>query len=41
MRMLQKVGVAAGPSLSIEEIINDPHVQDRGIIFKQQTPRSR
>ena len=38
MRMLQKVGVAAGPSLSIEEIINDPHVQDRGIIFKQQHP---
>ena len=38
MRKLQKVGVAAGPSLSIEELIEDPHVRKRGIIFKQNHP---
>jgi len=29
MRKLQKVGVAAGPSFNIEELVNDPHVKNR------------
>jgi benzylsuccinate CoA-transferase BbsF subunit len=38
MHMLQKVGVAAGPSLSIEELIEDPHVRKRGAIIQQNHP---
>ena len=30
MHKLQKAGVAAGASLNIEELINDPHVQEAG-----------
>jgi benzylsuccinate CoA-transferase BbsF subunit len=35
MRKLQKVGVAAGPSFNIEELVNDPHVKNRGIFIEQ------
>ena len=38
MQMLQKVGVAAGPSFNIEELINDPHVKQRGIFIEQNHP---
>lgn len=33
--MLQKAGVAAGSSLDIEELVNDPHVVKRGAIIQQ------
>ena len=35
MHKLQKVGVAAGASLNIEEVINDPHCKERGIFIEQ------
>ncbi len=35
MYKLQMVGVAAGPSLNIEEAINDPHLKKRGIFIEQ------
>ena len=38
MHMLQKVGVAAGSSLDIEELINDPQVVKRGAIIQQNHP---
>ena len=38
MHMLQRVGVAAGASFNIEEIINDPHVKKRGAFIEQQHP---
>jgi benzylsuccinate CoA-transferase BbsF subunit len=36
--MLQKVGVAAMPSLSNEEIVNDPHFKHRGITTTVEHP---
>jgi len=33
--LLQKAGVAAGSSLDIGELVNDPHVVKRGAIFQQ------
>ncbi len=38
MRKLQKVRVAAGPSFNVEEVINDPHVKQRGIFIEQNHP---
>jgi benzylsuccinate CoA-transferase BbsF subunit len=38
MDKLQKVGVAAGPSFDVEELINDPHVKSRGILIEQKHP---
>jgi benzylsuccinate CoA-transferase BbsF subunit len=38
MHMLQRVGVAAGPSFNIEEVINDPHIKKRGAFIEQQHP---
>ena len=38
MQMLQKAGVAAGPSFNIKELINDPHVKKRGIFIEQNHP---
>ncbi len=38
MQMLQKGGVAAGPSFNIKELINDPHVKKRGIFIEQNHP---
>ena len=38
MHKLQKVGVSAGASLNIEEVINDPHVKDRGVFVEQNHP---
>ena len=36
--LLQKAGVAAGASLDIEELVDDPHVNQRGAIFNQNHP---
>ena len=38
MHKLQKAGVAAGASLNIEEVINDPHVKERGVFIEQNHP---
>ncbi len=38
MHKLQKAGVAAGPSLNIEEVVNDPHCKKRGVIIEQNHP---
>ena len=38
MRMLQKAGVAAMPSLSNEEIVSDPHFKERGISTTVEHP---
>ena len=39
MHKLQKVGVAAGASLSTEEIFNDPHVKERGALVELNHPK--
>jgi len=38
MQKLQKAGVATGPSFDVEELVNDPHVKDRGIFIEQNHP---
>lgn len=38
MTMLQAEGVAAGPSLGIDELINDPHIVDREVFFEIEHP---
>jgi crotonobetainyl-CoA:carnitine CoA-transferase CaiB-like acyl-CoA transferase len=38
MHKLQKAGVAAGGSLDIEELTNDPHVKKRGTFIEQNHP---
>jgi benzylsuccinate CoA-transferase BbsF subunit len=38
MHKLQKVRVAAGASLNIEEVINDPHSKERGVFVEQNHP---
>jgi len=38
MELLQRVGVAAMPSFSAEEILSDPHVRARGAITEVQHP---
>ncbi|MDD5289340.1 MAG: CoA transferase, partial [Dehalococcoidales bacterium] len=38
MHLLQSAGVAAGPSLSIKELIADPHVNERGLFVAPNHP---
>ncbi len=38
MHKLQDAGIAAGASLNIEEVINDPHVKKRGVFIEQNHP---
>lgn len=38
MNMLQNVGVTAGPSLSIKEIIEDPHLNERRLFIAPDHP---
>ena len=38
MVILQGVGVPAGPSLSIEELVNDPHLNARGFFVAPEHP---
>ena len=38
MHKLQSVGIAAGPSFNIEELINDPHIRERGVVVEQCHP---
>ena len=38
MHRLQGAGVSAGCSLNIEEVINNPHVKQRGIFIEQNHP---
>ena len=40
MNKLQKAGVAAGASLNVEELINDPHVKARGVYIEQNHPEA-
>ena len=40
MYKLQKAGVAAGASLNIEEVVNDPHVKERGVFIEQNHPEA-
>jgi len=36
--MLQRAGVAAGPSLSAAELIDDPHLNQRGLFLEIDHP---
>ena len=38
MQILQKAGVAAGPSVSMEELINDAHLGERGFFVETDHP---
>jgi benzylsuccinate CoA-transferase BbsF subunit len=38
MEVLQKAGVAAGPSLNIEELINDPHIKECEVFVEVEHP---
>ena len=38
MEILQEAGVPAGPSLSIEELVNDPHLNERGFFVAPEHP---
>ena len=38
MEILQRAGVAAGPSLDIEELVNDPHLRERGFFIEIDQP---
>ncbi len=38
MRMLQRAGVAAGPSLDVDEVIKDPHLAERGLLLEVDQP---
>ena len=38
MEILQKAGVPAGPSLSIEEMVKDPHLNERGFFVAPDHP---
>jgi crotonobetainyl-CoA:carnitine CoA-transferase CaiB-like acyl-CoA transferase len=38
MRKLQKVGVAAAPSLSGEGLFKDPHIKERGVFYPVDHP---
>lgn len=38
MHKLQDAGIAAGPSLNIEELVNDPHIKERKAIIEQDHP---
>jgi benzylsuccinate CoA-transferase BbsF subunit len=38
MEVLQKAGVAVGPSFNIEELINDPHIKEREVFVEVGHP---
>lgn len=38
MEMLQRAGVAAGPSLSPQELMSDPHLKERGFFLEMDHP---
>jgi crotonobetainyl-CoA:carnitine CoA-transferase CaiB-like acyl-CoA transferase len=38
MEMLQRAGVAAGPSLSASELVDDPHLKERGLFVEIDHP---
>jgi crotonobetainyl-CoA:carnitine CoA-transferase CaiB-like acyl-CoA transferase len=38
MGMLQRAGVAAGPSLSAAELVDDPHLKERGLFLEIDHP---
>jgi crotonobetainyl-CoA:carnitine CoA-transferase CaiB-like acyl-CoA transferase len=40
MHKLQKAGVAAGASFNVEELINDPHIKERGVYIEQNHPEA-
>jgi benzylsuccinate CoA-transferase BbsF subunit len=40
MHRLQSAGVAAGPSFNMEELMNNPQVKERGVIFEQNHPEA-
>ncbi len=40
MELLQGVGIAAGPSLSVEELTNDRHLKERGVFINSTQPGS-
>ena len=40
MEILQKAGVPAGPSLSIKELVEDPHLNERGFFVAPEHPET-
>ena len=38
MEMLQRAGVAAGPSLGPQELMSDPHLKERGFFLEMDHP---
>ncbi|MDY6893752.1 MAG: CoA transferase [Chloroflexota bacterium] len=38
MEILQKAGVAAGPSVNVEQLANDPHLKERGFFVEMDHP---
>ena len=40
MDILQRVGVAAGPSLDAKGILNDPHLKERGFVVETEHPEA-
>lgn len=40
MHKLQGIGIAAGPVFNIEEVLNDPHVKQRGVFIEQNHPEA-
>jgi len=37
-RLLQDAGVPSGPSLNTEELLNDPHLKERGFVIEVEHP---
>lgn len=35
MKQLQEIGIAAGPTLNMEELINDPHMKERRVFIEK------
>lgn len=40
MEILQKAGVPAGPSLNAQELLEDPHLKERGFVVSADHPRA-
>jgi benzylsuccinate CoA-transferase BbsF subunit len=40
MHKLQREGVAAGVSLTVADLINDPHIKERGVYLEQNHPEA-
>lgn len=40
MHTLQEAGIAAGPSLNMEELVNDPHIKQRGMFVEINHPEA-